>query len=186
MNKGFKLPCYLTDVPESDWMLKFVRNQLKGDPTKKVPKCTLTTPSERETKMSSSKFQLLSKLKALIECENVNGMQQEARTQDLCLFEARHVSTHLILKMSMHHIFSTNISASSSRMDSNSSSMFAAGTCLPVLLTMQSTSVISSPKNPDFPWDPWCFLWSSCCSSTKFQTLLVSILKLKKEQGTST
>jgi hypothetical protein len=132
-------------------MLKFVRNQLKGDPTKKVPKCTLTTPSERETKMSSSKFQLLSKLKALIECENVNGMQQEARTQDLCLFEARHVSTHLILKMSMHHIFSTNISASSSRMDSNSSSMFAAGTCLPVLLTMESTSVISSPKNPDFP-----------------------------------
>jgi hypothetical protein len=87
-------------------MLKFVRNQLKGDPTKKVPKCTLTTPSERETKMSSSKFQLLSKLKALIECENVNGMQQEGRTQDLCLFEARHVSTHLILKMSMQHIFS--------------------------------------------------------------------------------
>ncbi len=134
MNKGFKLPCYSTDVPESDWMLKFVRNQLKGDPTKRVPKCTLTTPSERETKMSSSKFQLLSKLKALIECENVNGMQQEGRTQDFCLFEARHVSTHLILKMSMHHIFSTNISASSSRMVSNSSSMLAAGTCLWVLL----------------------------------------------------
>jgi hypothetical protein len=56
-----------------------------------------------------------------------------------------------------------------------------------VLLTMNSTSVISSPKNPDFPWDPRCiFLWSSCCSSTKFQTLLVSILKLKREEGTST
>jgi CO dehydrogenase/acetyl-CoA synthase epsilon subunit len=37
--------------------------------------------------MPSSKFQLLSKLKALIECENVNGMRQEGRTQDLCLFE---------------------------------------------------------------------------------------------------
>ncbi len=71
--------------------------------------------------------------------------------------------------------FQHTISASSSRMVSNSSSMLAAGTCLWVSLTMKSTSVISSPKKPDFPWDPWCiFLWSSCCSLTKFQILLVT------------
>lgn len=112
--------------------------------------------------------------------EDVN--QQQERTQDLCLLDARPVSTRLISKMSIRHIFRTNISASSSRMDSNSSSMLAAGTCLRVLLTIKSTSVVSSsPKNSVifFEIHGRIFSWSSCCWSPKF--ILVSILASKKD-----